>query len=642
MEFHKKYLKYKNKYLQLKNMMGGDIEKELQDGKILIKGVEDHVAALAPHELTHDKQGVYDFIKKKISIFLFYHKKNGLDLRSLFNNNNQQNQKRTDDEFVEYLFSFILNVIDNLLLKRYNQPNKDTDQVELIYNNIHGLSGDNNNFGLWYIVNGNDFEKSCNGKTWLTIDKYYVQFLFFTTDGYLNFTIYADPKGTNFDDPQNALTNKTDIYIKFTDIKFNVEYKENLKVILEEKYKSNMDEVINYMYKHYITKQNPFIAFLGKARFWAGDKCEDDITEKIRVETQHIKKLRTYIKCTDNFSASQNAYKYTKELYSNLLFRNCNLGFISGGYSGVGATQFGITRSGYEMAKKYEKPIVTIMCNAGRFDKNEHSDATGFYGMHWSDDTRALSTFADAAIMIAPFGAWSQIELFYLSYKNKPCSIYFSYTYTESLEDYFNKNIDQITEENTRRNLNITLTNIHDLFMTKFDYLEKDKFGLKQNIGQIFTKKHDLGSADIYGIDILFNNMYYDKGNRKIKLNQKMDDILTKFSKNNKVTPYTIWYPHYIKDTEINEKNGIPVFINYRDISNYTLNKLKDKSIIQNKIRLLDKYVTIPKKNFFKKKMQLTLNRNLEKPFNEFTGSYEKDNDILIEALDDDFDRTLL
>jgi hypothetical protein len=117
-----------------------------------------------------------------------------------------------------------------------------------------------------------------------------------------------------------------------------------------------------------------------------------------------------------------------------------------------------------------------------------------------------------------------------------------------------------------------------------------------------------------------------------------MYNILTKFSKNNKVTPYTIWYPHYIKNNEKTEINGIPVFINYRDISNYTLNKLKDKSIIQNKIRLLDEYANIPKN----KKMQLTLNRNLEKPFNEFTGSYEKDNDIQIEALNDDFDRTLL
>ena len=118
---------------------------------------------------------------------------------------------------------------------------------------------------------------------------------------------------------------------------------------------------------------------------------------------------KTYIKCEKNNSAAQNAYKYTQELFSNLLFRNCNLGFISGGYSGFNATQFGITRSGYEMAKKYEKPVVTIMCNAGRFDKNENSDAIGFYGMHWSDDTRALSSFSDAAIMIAPFGAWSQI-----------------------------------------------------------------------------------------------------------------------------------------------------------------------------------------------------------------------------------------
>lgn len=124
-----------------------------------------------------------------------------------------------------------------------------------------------------------------------------------------------------------------------------------------------------------------------------------------------------------------NAYNFTKEIISGLLFRNCNLGIISGGYSGILASECGITRTGYEIAKHYEKPVVTIMCSAGRFDRNRNSDAIGFYGIHWGDDTKALSSFADGAVMIAPFGAWSQVELFFLSYKKKPCAIYLDQLY---------------------------------------------------------------------------------------------------------------------------------------------------------------------------------------------------------------------
>lgn len=182
-----------------------------------------------------------------------------------------------------------------------------------------------------------------------------------------------------------------------------------------------MKEVVEYMYKYHDKKQTNFVALLGKARFWANDMCKvckrDNPTEmtqsnsitscKYKGYTEHV-----FYEPVDK-TATMNAYNFTKEIISGLLFRNYNLGIISGGYSGILASECGITRTGYEIAKHYEKPVVTIMCSAGRFDRNRHSDAIGYYGMHWGDDTKALSSFADGAVMIAPFGAWSQVELFF-------------------------------------------------------------------------------------------------------------------------------------------------------------------------------------------------------------------------------------
>lgn len=165
--------------------------------------------------------------------------------------------------------------------------------------------------------------------------------------------------------------------------------------------------------------------------------------------------------------------------------------------------------------------------------------------------------------------------------------------------------------------------------MTKFNCLPK-------KIANLLIEEFSLGEGDIFGIDILFNNMYYDNSDKKIKPNPTMNNILDEFYRINHIRPYTIWYPHYIK--RIDHTNGIPVFINYKDISKYTLNKLKDKNIIENKIELLGPYVKTEaaKANQF----DLTLNRKLENPFNEFSGSYEKDYTIELEALNDIFDKT--
>jgi hypothetical protein len=94
---------------------------------------------------------------------------------------------------------------------------------------------------------------------------------------------------------------------------------------------------------------------------------------------------------------------------SNLLFASPAYGFISGGYKGFKDNAYGITRSGYEIAKKYNRPILTIMCKEGMHDAHEYSDATLIYGEHWGEDTIALSQLTDGAIIIAPFGCLTYV-----------------------------------------------------------------------------------------------------------------------------------------------------------------------------------------------------------------------------------------
>ena len=44
---------------------------------------------------------------------------------------------------------------------------------------------------------------------------------------------------------------------------------------------------------------------------------------------------------------------------------------------------YGITISWYEIAKEYEKPILTIMCKEGLDDYHLFADATDVFGEHY-------------------------------------------------------------------------------------------------------------------------------------------------------------------------------------------------------------------------------------------------------------------
>ena len=300
-------------------------------------------------------------------------------------------------------------------------------------------------------------------------------------------------------------------------------------------------------------------------------------------------------------NAAIESYERTNEIFSNILFKNCNLGFITGGYAGRFDNIHGVTRTGYELAKKYEKPIISIMCNAGRFDKNQFTDVDVFFGMHWGDDTKALSSFSDAAVMIAPFGAWSNIELFYLSYKRKPTVIYLSKIYVEKFIELINKEIYKeiiLTRQIT----------LYELFMGNKDFSDE------------FIKNLNLKDSDKFGISTLLKNITIVT----IEENLNLVDLLAKeYSDTNNIKDlFTLWFPHYIRDKSI--KNAIPVFIEYISLSNYITNSLTSEQI-SNKIQSLEQYmVNVPElKEFITgTQFELSLNRDLENPFNILTGTY--------------------
>jgi hypothetical protein len=114
----------------------------------------------------------------------------------------------------------------------------------------------------------------------------------------------------------------------------------------------------------------------------------------------------------------------TEYVMANLIFTSPAYAFISGGYKGFKQVKYGVTRSGYEIAKKYNRPVLTIMCEEGTHDAHEYADAELIYGEHWGEDSIALSQLTDGAIIIAPFGGWTYIECLTLLENKKIVGIY--------------------------------------------------------------------------------------------------------------------------------------------------------------------------------------------------------------------------
>ncbi len=176
------------------------------------------------------------------------------------------------------------------------------------------------------------------------------------------------------------------IFLK-TYIKFYNFYKKCYKIDVGTTEKPIVTE------KNLIDYQLKYISILGKARF-----ADPNIQTRTAILTDYI--------------------------MSNLLFTSPTYAFISGGYKGFKDNRYGVTRSGYEIAKKYNRPILTIMCAEGKHDAHEYSDTTLIYGEHWGEDSIALSQLTDGAIIIAPFGGWTYIECLTLLANKKIVGIY--------------------------------------------------------------------------------------------------------------------------------------------------------------------------------------------------------------------------
>jgi hypothetical protein len=211
--------------------------------------------------------------------------------------------------------------------------------------------------------------------------------------------------------------------------------------------------------KKLIDYQLKYISILGKARF--GD---EDIQKRTSLLTDYV--------------------------MSNLIFASPSYAFISGGYKGFKESKYGITRSGYEIAKKYNRPILTIMCAEGLHDSHDYSDAQLIYGEHWGEDSIALSQLTDGAIVISPFGGWTYIECLTLLANKKIVVIYNDFfnilnyeetsTYTPAqnaeLREIIKKELPLITKETEisdliERNKNKKSDNIN---FFKFNFTEQN------------------------------------------------------------------------------------------------------------------------------------------------------------------------
>ena len=87
----------------------------------------------------------------------------------------------------------------------------------------------------------------------------------------------------------------------------------------------------------------------------------------------------------------------------NIIFISPTYAFISGGYKGFKEFKYSITRSVYEIAKKYNRQVLTIMCKEGTYDVHE-------YGEHRGVVSIALSQLTDNVIIIAPIRIFNIIR----------------------------------------------------------------------------------------------------------------------------------------------------------------------------------------------------------------------------------------
>ena len=107
-----------------------------------------------------------------------------------------------------------------------------------------------------------------------------------------------------------------------------------------------------------------------------------------------------------------------------------DVAYMTGGYRGESGNSYGVTRAGFDVPKAKGLETLVIMCAAGIKDADQTAAAMSIYGQQWGDDTPALSTASDAAVVFRNipngkvYGKWTDVEIANFVHRQKPLVIF--------------------------------------------------------------------------------------------------------------------------------------------------------------------------------------------------------------------------
>jgi hypothetical protein len=433
-----------------------------------------------------------------------------------------------------YTFQNSYNFFDSILYLIL-QYNKDKN----IFGKIYKEFNDTSLFTYYKLWN---FESQT---TYITVDPTIIQFLIFDNNDvhslkiiYKNNKVHIRYTTDLF--PNNTYISNFAVFDEFN--KFNndintlsIQYNNDLKTFLLKYYNLYLfyRKCINIVPENikFYNYHLKYISILGKARFFDKD---------LQLKCKHI----------------------TEYILTNLLFINPSYAFISGGYKGFESNAYGITRSGYELSKQYNRPILTIMCNEGLTDSHKYSDAILIYGEHWGEDTIALSQFTDGAIIVAPFGGWTYVECLCLLDREKIVGIYNdNFNILNYLSDKKNINFFKFNKNEQLSMIQFSINyysfiyslsyDTHDKLSKKCESILKALFFIYEIIDAINNAKNDINFDKIVS---MLDNLLQIINKFKINIDIEINSILQK--ENNNLNSK---YKSIFDDTAKNYQNTIPI-----------------------------------------------------------------------------------
>lgn len=94
---------------------------------------------------------------------------------------------------------------------------------------------------------------------------------------------------------------------------------------------------------------------------------------------------------------------------------------VQGGWRGENENSRGVCRVAFDLWTQAGWPVLQVMPFDGTWDANPCQRTHSFVvGMSWGDETPALVSMLDAAVVVAPHGAWTWLERAWLQKKNVP------------------------------------------------------------------------------------------------------------------------------------------------------------------------------------------------------------------------------